>query len=131
MNRLSIGEVAKQAGVRPSTLRYYESIGLLPAPMREHGRRRYDAGVLQRLAIIQTAQRAGFTLAELRLLFDQIMPCAAPESWHALVQRKLAELNALLLNVQSMKALLEDIDHCEGASLADCIYETGQRHAAG
>ena len=59
--------------MRTSTLRYYESIGLLPAPQRVSGRRRYDAGVLQRLEIIRTAQQAGFTLAELRVLFDDIL----------------------------------------------------------
>jgi MerR family transcriptional regulator, redox-sensitive transcriptional activator SoxR len=42
MEELAIGEVARRAGIRPSALRYYESIGLLPAPTRVSGRRRYD-----------------------------------------------------------------------------------------
>ena len=111
---LSISQVARQAGVRPSTLRYYESIGLLPAPQRQSGRRRYDAGVFQRLEIIRTAQQAGFTLAELRVLFDDILTGASPATrWHELIGRKLQEMNALLLNVQSMKTLLEDIMRCD------------------
>jgi MerR family redox-sensitive transcriptional activator SoxR len=128
---MSISQVAHEAGVRPSTLRYYESIGLLPESARISGRRRYEPNVLQRLEIIRTAQQAGFTLAELRVLFDDILPDNAPSPstrWHDLIQHKLQELNRLLLNVQSMKALLEDIMRCDGDELEDCIYVTGQKH---
>ncbi len=129
MTEMSINEVARQAGVRTSTLRYYESIGLLPTPKRISGQRRYEASVLQRLAIIQTAQQAGFTLAELRVLFDDILANPTPAvQWHDLIQRKLQELTALLMNVQSMKTLLEDIMHCDDAHLEECIYFTGKKH---
>ena len=129
MTQMTISQVAQQAGVRPSTLRYYESIGLLPMPNRISGRRRYDAGVLQRLEIIRTAQQAGFTLAEMRVLFDDILTSASPSAhWHDLIQRKVQEMNTLLLNVQSMKSLLEDIMRCNDNELEDCIYWTGQKH---
>ena len=49
MNALSIGEVARRAGVRPSALRYYEKVGLVAPPPREHGRRRYAPSVLHAL----------------------------------------------------------------------------------
>ncbi|GAC1399686.1 MAG: hypothetical protein NVS4B12_17510 [Ktedonobacteraceae bacterium] len=68
MGALTIGEVARQAGVRTSTLRYYESVGLLPPPDRVHGHRRYDPGMFSRLCILRMAQHAGFTLAEMHLL---------------------------------------------------------------
>lgn len=129
MAEMTISQVAQQAGVRPSTLRYYESIGLLPAPPRISGRRRYNPSVLQRLAIIQTAQHAGFSLDELRIFLDDILADAgASAQWHALIQRKLGELNALLQNVQRMKSLLEDIMDCGDSELADCIFLTGQKH---
>lgn len=129
MAQLTIGEVARQAGVRPSTLRYYESIGLIPEPVRISGQRRYDAGVLQRLEIIHTAQQAGFTLAELRVLFDDVLNAGnTPARWHDLIQRKHHELSRLLLNVTSMKMLLEDIMDCDDTQLADCIFWTGQKH---
>jgi MerR family transcriptional regulator, redox-sensitive transcriptional activator SoxR len=130
---MSISEVARQAGVRPSALRYYESIGLLPEPERVSGRRRYDADAVQRLAIIQTAQQAGFTLAELRLLFDDILPSTSPsDQWHALIQRKLRDIEARLQSIHSMKNLLEDIRDCADTELAECIYWIGQkRHADG
>src|SRR5688572_13789714 len=129
MSGMSISQVAREAGVRTSTLRYYESIGLLPEPARVSGRRRYDAGVLDRLAIIHTAQQAGFTLTEMRTLFDDILSGVSPSSeWQRLIQRKLQELNTLLRNVQHMKALLEDIMNCDDPELAECIILTGQRH---
>lgn len=126
---MTISEVAQRVGVRTSTLRYYESIGLLPAPKRVSGRRRYDSAILQRLEIICTAQQAGFTLAELRVLFDDVLTNAAPAArWHELIERKLQELNQLMQNVQSMRSLLQDIMRCDDAELEDCIYWTGQRY---
>ena len=52
MSDLSIGEVAAQVGVRTSALRYYESIGLLPAARRVNGRRRYDERSVQLLRVL-------------------------------------------------------------------------------
>ena len=129
MMEMSISQVAHQAGIRPSTLRYYEEIGLLPPPRRVSGRRQYDDSVFERLAIIQTAQQAGFTLAELRILLNDILATSSPSlQWHDLIQRKVQEMNKLLLNVQNMKSLLEDIMDCDDASLAECILLTGQQH---
>lgn len=129
MAQLTITQVAQQAGVAASTVRYYESIGLLPEPARVSGRRRYEPDVLQKLEIIRTAQQAGFTLTELRTLFDEVLGSSAPAArWHELVQRKQREVNRLLLNVTSMKLLLEDIMGCDDAALADCIYWTGQKY---
>ncbi len=129
MAQLSISEVARRSGIRPSALRYYESLGLLPVPARVSGRRVYDEAVLQRLEIIRTAQEAGFTLAELRALFDDVLASASPAArWHDLVQRKHRDLSRMLLNVASMKLLLEEIMRCDDAELADCIFHTGQKH---
>lgn len=129
MTQLTISQIARQAGVRPSALRYYERIGLLPTPARVSGKRRYDPAILQRIAIIRTAQQAGFTLDELRILFDDILAVSEPAArWHDLIQRKLQEMNTLLRNVQSMKNLLEDIMNCNDSELAECIYLTGQKH---
>ncbi len=129
MKLLTIGEVARRAGLLPTTLRYYESIGLLPTPARQNGHRRYDDGIFQRLEMIETAQQAGFTLAEVRVLFDEILASPSPAvKWHSLIQHKLQEMNIMLVKIQRMKNLLEDILHCEDNDLADCIYLTGQKH---
>lgn len=126
---MTITQVARDAGVRPSTVRYYESIGLLPEPRRVSGRRRYDPDILQRLALIHTAQQAGFTLAEVRVLVGEVLANeASAVQWQDLLQRKLHEVNALLVNVQNMKLLLEDIMDCDGDHLAECIVWTGQKY---
>ena len=59
MEELAIGEVARRAGIQASALRYYESIGLMPAPRRVSGRRRYDESTVQMLKIVQLAQDRG------------------------------------------------------------------------
>ena len=69
MAQLSISQVARQASIRPSAIRYYERVGLLPQPQRRGGQRRYDHDVLPRLIIIQRARQLGFTLSEIRQLF--------------------------------------------------------------
>ena len=55
MADLAIGEVAEETGIPPSTLRYYESVGVLPKPKRVAGRRRYDPNVIQLLALLRFA----------------------------------------------------------------------------
>lgn len=131
MAEISIIEVTKQTGLPPSTLRYYEEVGLLHPTRRVSGRRQYDEGVLQRLALIQTGQQAGFTLAELRILLNNVMDAeSGGVGWHELVDRKLKEMDALLHNIQNMKRLLQDIMDCDDASLAECIVLTGQRHSS-
>ena len=130
MAEISIEQVTRQTGLRPSKLRYYEEIGLLRPIRRVSGRRQYDESVLQRLALIQTGQQAGFTLAELGVLLNKVLDSdSGGAGWHELVDRKLKEMDALLRNIQSMKRLLEDIMDCDDASLAECIVLTGQKHS--
>jgi MerR family transcriptional regulator, redox-sensitive transcriptional activator SoxR len=130
MAEISINQVTQQTGIRPSALRYYEEIGLLRPIGRVSGRRQYDESVLQRLALIQTGQQAGFTLAELGILLNNVLDSeSGGAGWHELVDRKLKEMDALLRNIENMKRLLVDIMDCDDASLAECIVLTGQRHA--
>src|SRR5438105_13699166 len=122
MEALAIGEVARRAGVRPSTLRYYESVGLLPPPSRVHGHRRYDPSVFSLLAILRMAQQAGFTLAEMHLLvhgFSQETP--ASERWQQRARQKLEEVEALIAHAEQMKHLLEHLVQCECLHLEDCV----------
>ena len=67
---LTIGAVAKRSGKSASAIRYYEQIGLLPEPARAAGRRRYDEATVRTLAVIETAQRAGLALDEIKVLLD-------------------------------------------------------------
>ncbi len=66
---LDIGEVARQAGVAPSTLRFYEAKGLITSSGRRGLRRLFDRAVLERLALIALGRAAGFTLDEIGAMF--------------------------------------------------------------
>ena len=119
---LSIGEVARQAGFRASAIRYYEQAGLLPAPRRSSGQRRYDAGVLDRLALIQFAQQAGFTISEIRTLFagfEEETPMSL--RWQTLARDKLTEVDALMDRAQLMRTLLGRALACGCLRLEDCV----------
>jgi DNA-binding transcriptional MerR regulator len=65
---MRIGLLGHRAGLRPSAIRYYESVGLLPPATRVSGRRDYGSDALNSLRLIRAAQQAGFTLAETRSL---------------------------------------------------------------
>jgi MerR family redox-sensitive transcriptional activator SoxR len=121
----SIGEVARRAGVRPSALRYYERVGVLPSPGRENGRRRYGGEALRealdRLAVVRVAQRAGFTIAEIRTLLDGFSEDTPPsERWRVLAQDKLPEVEALVERALGMRDLLERGLRCGCLSLEGC-----------
>lgn len=121
MGNLTIGEVARQAAIRPSALRYYERVGLVPAPRRVSGQRRYDDHVLHRLALIRFAQEAGFTISEIRTLlegFAEETPMSA--RWQALVQNKLAEVDALMERATRMRDLLGRAAACGCLRPEDC-----------
>jgi MerR family redox-sensitive transcriptional activator SoxR len=121
MNMLTIGEVARRAGIRTSALRYYESIGLLPMPSRVNGQRRYDASTIGMLAVIRLAQQAGFTVAEIQTLLHGFTPETPPAArWRPLAQAKLAELDEVIARAQQMKAILATGLNCGCLRLEDC-----------
>jgi MerR family redox-sensitive transcriptional activator SoxR len=122
MAERTIGEVAQQAGMQASALRYYESVGLLPAPKRVNGRRRYDESVLQQLTIIQMAQRAGFTIAEIQTLRHGFEPDTPPSArWRQLAAEKLVELHGRLRQTQQMIQVLENGLQCGCLQFEDCV----------
>lgn len=122
MAEMSIGEVAQQAGVEPSTLRYYESIGILPPAKRVSGQRRYTPGALKWLAIIQVAKEAGFTLPEVGTLLSGFSEMEPPSArWKAMARKKLPEVEALISRAQRMKQLLEEGLECDCLTLDECV----------
>ena len=125
MDHMTIGEVAHRAGIRTSAIRYYERAGLLPNPPRVNGRRRYEPDVLDKIALIHFAQRAGLTVGEIRTLFYEF-PAETPASarWQTVSTQKLKEVEALLTKVTLMKTLLERTLKCECPTLDDCVSGT-------
>ena len=122
MEQMWIGEVAKEAGLQPSTLRYYETIGLLPPAKRVGGKRRYTAEALDRLGVIQVAKKAGFTLSEIRMLLSGFSETKPPSTqWKTMAQRKIEEVEALIGRAQGMKRLLVEGLECECLRMEECV----------
>lgn len=119
MGRLAIGDVAQRAGTSASRIRYYEARGLLPEPEREAGKRRYGEEVFRRLAIIDAAQRVGFTLEEIGDLLgsrDEL----AHERLRQLALSKLPELDDLIARATSVRRVLKMCSRCNCDSIDVC-----------
>lgn len=115
---LTIGEVARQAGVAATALRYYEQIGLVPEPARLGGQRRYDDSILARLEVIALCKAAGFSLEEIQLLFADDAP-GRPAS-RALAESKLAEIDAQMDSLARARAVIEWGMRCTCPSIDAC-----------
>ncbi len=116
---LTIGEVARQVGMRTSRIRYYESVGVLAAPERVSGMRRYTPDVVRRLGVIDVAQRVGFTLDEIRELLSTEHG-TAHEQLHRLATRKLPDIDELIQRATAVRRWLEMTSHCDCETLDVC-----------
>jgi DNA-binding transcriptional MerR regulator len=99
---LSIGQVAAQAGVATSTIRYYERRGLLVADARASGQRRYKAETLRRLVFIGMLQDAGLALDEI----DGILHAASVTEWKPIAERRLRALEEHIAELQHARDIL-------------------------
>jgi DNA-binding transcriptional MerR regulator len=98
---LTIGELAKRTGVATSALRYYEELGLLPAPGRASGQRRYPESAVGLVGAILLLRDAGFSLRESKALLGS--RAQAVEGWRSLAHRKLADLDEQIAKAQTAK----------------------------
>jgi DNA-binding transcriptional MerR regulator len=118
---LTIGQLARRFDLNTSAIRYYEANGVLPAPARESGQRRYGPDAIRRMEVLDVAKKAGFTLDEARVLLqsaDRGTPAFA--SLRALAARKLPEVEALIDRAQAMRAWLLTATDCSCTSLDVC-----------
>jgi DNA-binding transcriptional MerR regulator len=118
---MKIGEVARRVGLAASAIRYYEKAGLLPRAPRTSRRREYDTAILGRLAIIQLAREAGFTIREIRLFLSGFAPSTKPSRrWQTMARIKLREIDAAIARSRAMKRVIEDSFRCECPNIEDC-----------
>ncbi len=123
MTDLPIGALAQQTGVKATTIRFYESIGLMPAPPRTHSNRRlYDDDAVRRLRFIRHARELGFEVEDIRELLalsahpDQ--PCADADR---IAQRHLSVIDQRIAQLVALRSELQrTIDACEGGCVAEC-----------
>jgi DNA-binding transcriptional MerR regulator len=116
---MRIGEVAAESGVSAKTIRYYESIGLVPPPQRSpSGYRNYEASAIDRLAFIRAAQAVGLSLGEIRSVMalrdDGETPCGYVvdllRDRYAELDRRIAELRSLRGELHRLLERAEDLD---------------------
>jgi Cu(I)-responsive transcriptional regulator len=120
---MKIGYLAKHTGTKVQTIRYYEEIGLLPAPARSEGNyRTYEASHLRRLSFIRRSRDLGFNLDDIRKMLSLAdhsdWPCAAVEAiardHRAAIERKIADLSALDSELEAI------INQCGHSIVAEC-----------
>jgi len=120
---MNIGAVARMTGTKVDTVRYYERIGLLPAPARTGGNQRvYDREHLRRLAFVRGARRLGFTLDEVRELIalggEADRPCA---DIHAVATRHLLAVDEKIDHLRRLREELAQLmEQCEGGVVERC-----------
>jgi MerR family transcriptional regulator, redox-sensitive transcriptional activator SoxR len=118
MATFTIGEVSARTDVAATTLRYYEQIGLIPAPARVGGQRRYDGAVVDRLNVIRVCKTAGFSLDEILLLFADDAP--GRPSTRALATAKLVEIDTKIAELHLARAIVEWGLQCTCPSIDAC-----------
>jgi MerR family redox-sensitive transcriptional activator SoxR len=128
MQMFSIGEVARRTGLRTSAIRYYEDAGVLPRAARSSGRRFYDADAIRRIDVLKFAQRTGFTLREIKTLF-QGFGAKTPLNarWQVLARKKIEELEALERRIEEMRRTLESGLKCGCIRIEDCTPQDANR----
>jgi MerR family mercuric resistance operon transcriptional regulator len=106
---LTVGSLAKSAGVNVETIRFYQRKGLLPEPDKPLGGiRRYDPSVLSRLRFIKAAQRLGFSLDEVAdlLKLDDGSNCMQAREQ---AERKLSDVRAKIAELSQIERVLADL----------------------
>lgn len=118
---MTISELAGAFGVRPSTLRYYERIGILSPAGRVSGRRQYDNEAQQRLALILSARESGLTLKEIKRLISAASAGTAPRDlWRNAAATKRVRLEQEFRKLRSVQRSLERKAACRCKTLRDC-----------
>jgi DNA-binding transcriptional MerR regulator len=119
---MRIGQLADRAGVNTKTVRYYESIGLLPQPPRTGaGYRIYGPDTEARLVFIKTAQHLGLSLDEIRVVLALRDGGSAPcehvrgmlHEQVRTISRRIAELRRLREELRALEAVIDEIPEAE------------------
>ncbi len=120
---ISIGELSRRTGVKVPTIRYYESIALMPAPPRSEGKqRRYSEPEVPRLIFIRHARELGFEIDAIRTLLaiqhNPNQPCTTVDR---IARARLAEVEQRIRSLTALKAELESmIMGCRLGNIATC-----------
>ncbi len=119
---MKIGELARRTGLNASAIRYYERMGLLAAPYRTGGQRRYPAEAIHRVLLIRFAGEMGFTLAEIKIFLSGLRDNSpVGPRWRKLAVHKIKEAERTIERSLRLKSLFQHLLCCHCASLQDCV----------
>ena len=119
---LTIGELSARSGVSTSALRFYERHGLIAAGRTSGNQRRYDRGILRRVALIQAGKAAGVPLERIRQALD-LLPggrTATKRDWERLSRAWASELDERIATLQAIRGRLTMCIGCGCLSLRTC-----------
>src|SRR5262249_60948726 len=116
--QLTIGQLSRRAGVATSAVRYYEELGLLPAPARISGQRRYPESAIRLVGTILLLRDVGFSLAEQKALVAS--RAVALHDWRQLARRKLADLDQQIEKVQIAREAINHALRCRHEPISQC-----------
>lgn len=125
---MSVGQVATRAGVKVSTLHFYETKGLIQSWRNAGNQRRYDRSVLRRISVIKMAQKLGVSLQEVTVALSHLPKDNAPteEEWRAMANVWKLQLDE---RINRLQALRNDLDECIGCgclSINKCTLRNPQ-----
>jgi MerR family redox-sensitive transcriptional activator SoxR len=129
---LTVSEVATRSGFAPSALRYYEAEGLVEASRTPGGQRRYELGVLRRLAFIRAAGNVGLSLEEIRAELDQLPRGRTPtkSDWRRISAHWRSRLDEQMAALEALRDKLDSCIGCGCLSLKQCTISNPADQAA-
>ena len=119
---MKIGDVSRRLGIPASTIRYYESEGLIDIQSRVSGKREFDSQAMLLLRCIQLAKGAGFSINEIKSLSPSYKETPNPSAmWATLARDKRRSIQEQIEDLQRMDKILGKLLDCDCDSLGDCV----------
>lgn len=118
----SVGKIARRSGVSIATLHFYDSLGLIYSWRNQGNQRRFDPGVLRRIAVIKSAQRLGISLQAIAAAMSKLPLNEAPSTsdWKKMSTRWRAELQQRITRLERLRDELDGCIGCGCLSLKAC-----------
>ena len=125
---MSIGQVAKRAGISIATLHFYEHKGLIYSDRNPANQRRYDRQILRRIAVIKAAQNVGLTLQEISIALAHLPKHKAPkkQQWEEMAQAWHQKLEEKINSLKNLQSQLGSCIYCGCLSLESCALYNPQ-----
>lgn len=119
---LSVGEVAARSGLAISAIHFYEKRGLISSQRNNGNHRRYQRGVLRKLAVIKVAQQTGIPLEEIKRAMDKLSSkkTVTADDWNNLATYWQQELNQRIAQLTLLRDTLNGCTGCGCLSMTEC-----------